>query len=353
MSEKKVSILKRVELGEISVDEGLRLLEECDREERRTQRHNDIAEVRNALNDVFHEVGESLRDAGEAVNDVITDAGKELRENKDLRSTLSGLLGGLINLGRGQTFEFDHQGAIEGERVRVDLRGTNGKLVVRRSSGTDYRLHVSVCIRSGETATREQAQEVYSFNTAKGLLKLDVRQGLRGGVSAELLLPDNREYDLILNTSNGSIRVEDLRGIGLVADTSNGSVTMNGCSFQDARVETSNGSVSLNGTCGEVTVHTSNGSIRLDSKGCAHGTLDLNTSNGSITLVLIEDAETGYMVEASTSNGKVSADLQGLCVTVGGRNKLRAKSENYELKSKHTNIYARTSNGRISISHRE
>lgn len=353
MSEKKISILKRVELGEISVDEGLRLLEECDREERRAQRNNDIAEVRTALSDVFHEVGESLKEAGEAVNDVITDVGNELRENQDLRGALSGLLGGLINLGRGQTFEFTHQGEIEGEQVKVDLRGTNGKLAVRRWSGTGYRLHVSVCVRSGETVAREQAQDTYNFNVASGMLKLDVRPALRGGVSAELLLPDNKEYDLMLNTSNGSIKVEDLKGKGLVADTSNGSVTMNGCSFRDARVNTSNGSVNLNGTCGEVTVHTSNGSIRVDSAGCGDGKLDLNTSNGSITLVLNHEPDTGYMVEASTTNGKVSADLEGLSVTVSGRNKLQAKSEHYELKQKHTTIEARTSNGRITISHRD
>jgi len=355
MSEQqRKELLRKVELGEISVDEALRQLEEADKEERAKSRGDDLAQLRAAVSDVLQEVSESLKDTGELVNDVFTDVGKDLRDNKDLRGALAGLFGGLLSIGPGHTFEYIHEGEFSAENIKVELRGKNGKLDVRSWDGAGYKLKVRVNMRAAsEAEAKELSQQAYKVTASDSSLKLEVISQLRnGGISAELLLPSSTEYNLNLDTSNGSVHVADITGDALAIDTSNGAVTLSGCCYERARVDTSNGSVTLNGHCGEVEVHTSNGSIRVDSAGAADSRLDLATSNGSITLVLNEAADTGYSIEASTSNGKVTADVSGLSIVAKGRNTLSAKSDNYDSCSHHTQISARTSNGRISISHR-
>lgn len=356
MSEQqKVEILKRVEKGEISVDEALKLIEDAERQARSAQRAEGIADVKSALSDVLQEASESLRGAGEVVNDAFTEVGRELRENQDIRGALSGLLGGIFNLGGGHTFYYTHEGSFAQDQVKVTLRSSNGALHLKNWDGEGYKLIAKVSVRAAtESEAKALSQEVYSFSSFDNELRMEVKPNIRwGGVSAELFLPSNKQYIVQAETSNGSISLHDVVGSELVADTSNGSVTLMGCNFADAKVETSNGSVTLNGHCGQLKVDTSNGSIRVDSAGVGESMLDLSTSNGSITLLLNRHLDTGYSVEASSSNGRVSADLQGLHVTTSGKNKLSAKSENYDACKQHTKVQARTSNGRITISHRD
>jgi len=349
----RAEILRKVESGEISVDEALELLEETNREERARDRADHMAEVRNAVSDVLHEVSDSLKGAGEAVNDVFTDVGKELREKQDVRGALAGLFTGLFALGGGHTFQYVHEGSLEADDARVILRVRNGKLHVKTWDGEGYKLSTKVSVKAiSEAEAKSLAGDAYELKATSGELRMETRPNFRnGGVSAELLLPTGKLYNLSLDTSNGSVRVDDIAGKELGIDTSNGAVTLNGCSFTRAHVETSNGSVTLTGSCGEAKIDTSNGSIRVDSAGAGDSVLDLSTSNGSITLVVNDEPDTGYSIDASTSNGRVSAEVHGLSIVTKGKNKLSARSDNYDKCTKHTRIQARTSNGRINISH--
>jgi len=351
----RTEILRQVERREISVDDAIKLLEEADREERAKDRAGHVAEIRTAVSDVLHEVSDSLKGAGEVVNDVFTDVGKELRENQDLRGAIAGLFSGLFTLGGGHTYEYVHEGLFEANAIRVVLRGRNGKLQVRNWDGEGYKLTTRVTVRgSSEIEAKNMSREAYVLAATPGELQMKVRPTLRnGGVSAELLLPVTKEYSMTLETSNGSVQVEDITGEELEIKTSNGAVVLNGCCFTRTNVDTSNGSVTLAGSCGEAKVETSNGSIRVDAAGAGDSELELSTSNGSITLVVNDEPDTGYSINASTSNGRISADVHGLSILTKGKNNITARSENYDKCGKHTRIQARTSNGRINISHRE
>lgn len=354
MTEKqRTEILRQVERGEISVDDAIKLLEVADREERAKDRADHMAEIRAAVSDVFHEVTDSLKGAGEVVNDVFTDVGKDLKDNQDFRGALTGLFSGLFALGGGHTYEYVHEGKFEAEAIRVALSGRNGKLHVKNWQGEGYRLSTKVTVRAASEAdAKSMSKDVYVLTVTPGELQMEVKPTLRNvGVSAELLLPVGKEYNLVLGTSNGSVKVEDITGEGLEVKTSNGAVVLNGCCFTQTGVNTSNGSVTLTGSCGEAKVETSNGSIRVDAAGAGDSELELLTSNGSITLVVAEEPDTGYSINASTSNGRISADVHGLNIVAKGKNNISARSDNYDKSSKHTRIVARTSNGRINISH--
>ena len=106
-------------------------------------------------------------------------------------------------------------------------------------------------------------------------------------------------FNVDLQTSGGSISVEDLEGT-VETKTSGGSLSF-GMIRGDIMGRTSGGSISLSGTSGSADVHTSGGSISL---GKVAGTVKAHTSGGSISI-----DEVSGTIDARTSGGSIQAAL--------------------------------------------
>ena len=132
-------------------------------------------------------------------------------------------------------------------------------------------------------------------------------------VRIKIQLPE--KFDVDLNTSGGSVSVEDLDGsvtaqtsggsmsFGRIsgpvdARTSGGSITLEE-SASDAHLRTSGGSISLGRVAGTVDAHTSGGSIKIDEAGAD---VVARTSGGRISVNEVRGA-----IDASTSGGSISA----------------------------------------------
>jgi DUF4097 and DUF4098 domain-containing protein YvlB len=131
-----------------------------------------------------------------------------------------------------------------------------------------------------------------------------------------------------LRTSNGSVRVVDLRG-DLDAETSNSSIEVQGVDG-NARLHTSNGHIRAEQLNGSLDANTSNSSVhaditrvdksvRIDS---SNGPVDLslppsfsspvhvNTNNGSITVRLSDGANARISARTSNSSIKTEVDVR-------------------------------------------
>lgn len=146
----------------------------------------------------------------------------------------------------------------------------------------------------------------------------DFDRGLWGWGSSpkvrfEVTVPER--FDVDLETSGGSISVDDLEGevrartsggslsFGQIdgpvyGRTSGGSISLQG-SRGNADISTSGGSIKIGDVDGEVTAKTSGGSIQIAR---ARGAVDAKTSGGSITVEEVMGA-----IQASTSGGSVTA----------------------------------------------
>ena len=124
-----------------------------------------------------------------------------------------------------------------------------------------------------------------------------------------------------VNTSNGTIRIENVEGAAHVR-TSNGGVRTRSLKGE-IDVITSNGTIEISDSYGPVQLATTNGNIKADN---VHGTFQGRTSNGNIEARLFE-VPAGSPVKANTSNGRVDLTLDVL----------------------KTDIRAATSNGSISV----
>ncbi|HDL19151.1 MAG TPA: hypothetical protein ENH29_08855 [Bacteroidetes bacterium] len=164
-----------------------------------------------------------------------------------------------------------------------------------------------------------------------------------------------KEYNVDLNTSGGSISIDDLRG-KVRSKTSGGSLTF-GAIEGPVYGRTSGGSISLEGCVGTADVRTSGGSIHI---GNVDGNVDAHTSGGPITIERakgevvaktsggsIKVEEVMGAIEASTSGGTVTAHIsrqpQARCYlkTSGGSVKV------YLAEGIAVNLDAKTSGGHV------
>ncbi|NVK88290.1 MAG: DUF4097 family beta strand repeat protein [Gammaproteobacteria bacterium] len=124
-----------------------------------------------------------------------------------------------------------------------------------------------------------------------------------------------KTFDLTLDTSGGSINIDDLIGTVKVR-TSGGSLSF-GKIQGDIEGRTSGGSIEVSGSKGNVRVHTSGGSLTLgDIEGDLHG----RTSGGSIRLGTVtgkaDVATSGGSIRIENAGGEIKARTSGGSVDV-------------------------------------
>lgn len=167
----------------------------------------------------------------------------------------------------------------------------------------------------------------------------------------------------IVDTSNGSIRVEGLKG-DVVLDTSNGTIRARNVDG-NLRADTSNGRVEVENVAGSLRIKsgngelvareiggpceliTSNGGIEYAAALQATGAVEVHTSNGDVRIALPRSAAAA--LDCRTSNGRVHVDLADdtLQQVETERGSFRAM-----LNGGGVPVRIRTSNGSIDVSAR-
>ncbi len=207
----------------------------------------------------------------------------------------------------------------------LTLRTDQGKLEVGSRPGNEVTIAITSRMSADEIRDRFEIAMSSRGNDVTVDVKLKDRWRPNGilsffrgignnrGLTFEIMVP--RAYNLDLNTSGGSITVDDLAGDvrcrtsgGSVklshidgpvdAGTSGGSVTLLSATG-DAELHTSGGSITIGETGGTVVAETSGGSISIDR---AAGPVNARTSGGSINIT-----EAAGAIDASTSGGSVTA----------------------------------------------
>src|SRR3954447_1594956 len=145
-----------------------------------------------------------------------------------------------------------------------------------------------------------------SADTSGGKLKFTHLKGATGATTSGGSIELNAcEGPLKVDTSGGRIDATDGNG-SLEAHTSGGSIAVRDFSG-DTKVETSGGRLSFENVNGKIFGRTSGGSISAKLKSPVPGDVNLETTAGSIEVLVPADA--GLDVEAEASSGRVTSDL--------------------------------------------
>lgn len=227
------------------------------------------------------------------------------------------------------------------EKFDVNL---GGQLTVRTDAG-------SIKIETHDEATvelrvkienREGDKFTYRHELSNGNLtiigEIEKNQNWVRNLKVEfnLLIPKN--YNVELNTSGGSLSIEDLVG-ELNARTSGGSINV-GNIVGNVELHTSGGSINTDTVTGNLNAHTSGGSIKVSMDKQPTEDAKLTTSGGSITAYLNSDVQLD--INASTSGGRVKSDFE-----IDGR--IKKMSVKGSINGGGPKLTLRTSGGSIKI----
>ncbi len=236
-------------------------------------------------------------------------------------------------------------GSVAVEQVPGETAGISGKKWAKGATIDEANARLGqVRLVAGPAADAADTLEV--------LVESDAPAATPYGASLQIALP--APCALVVETSNGSVRIEQMEAAEVVssngsvtlrkiagdtdAKTSNGSLTLEDLGGA-CRGRTTNGSVALSGVRGALDIRTSNGRIVARALGGESRDIVFQSSNGSITADLPTTLQAE--VEARTSNGSVTVETGGLPVTGqkhsrhayqavvnGGGHKLEARTSN-------------------------
>jgi DUF4097 and DUF4098 domain-containing protein YvlB len=224
--------------------------------------------------------------------------------------------------------------------ARVSLANVNGTITIRAWDQPRVRIQAQKRVRAAGNDRAREAMADLKIEIVPsdgglrvitrypkrddGLGFLDWMIGGGGGVNASVTYEVDvpRTMNLDLDTTNGGIDVNDIRG--------------------SHRIETTNGRINLARCAGDIEAETTNGSIRAELLDVTPGkAMRLSTTNGRISLAA--PPTLAVRVDAATTNGSINTELP-VSTTHAGRRSLRGN-----INGGGPELRLRTTNGSIDI----
>lgn len=400
MDERKM-ILKMIEDGKITAEEGLALLsaledkkaevpepphsEPIPNQFERQQYRDQTNRFKEDLQDATEKIINSANKGASKVLEVMGKAVEKL-QNLDWDFDLDINLSGATKVTEYVTVE-----AFEPKQLQFTL--ANGSLQLNSWEKEYAQIEVNGVISKtkDEAEARRILHEVIEHTYEGDLFAFTVqeRKGVR--VSLEVMIPlkvyeslqvfsqngsirlgDLEIEDVQLETTNGSIRLHDLIGMKLEGQTSNGRIQLNEVEFKNCGLQTSNGSINLrmvevdecqcyttngsiqaSGKLHQLKGETTNGSIRLEQHDVEQSSIDVKTSNGLIKVVYPTGTK-GIYGELNTNHGQMNVGFPHVRTNLEEVNS-KLKTYYFEQSNEEQNhlVKAKTNTGSIHVSERE
>jgi len=204
----------------------------------------------------------------------------------------------------------------------------NGSITVNGSDAAGCSLTATI---TGRASTEETAKELADktkvrLNTSGDKIKVEIDKPMlvpnqSVGVSLDAKVPN--ETNLLLNTHNGAVMVDNIKG-KVDSTTHNGKIRATHISGQ-TKLKTHNGSVVCDEISGDAWLSTHNGSIKAFYAADASPVCEISlaTYNGSIDIKTPPNISA--VVNLSTHNGSIKTELPITLFGTVSKNKLNGK----------------------------
>jgi DUF4097 and DUF4098 domain-containing protein YvlB len=382
MEERKL-ILKMIEEGKISAEEGEVLIETIEKGKKTEDQSNSFHKGSQQRQKTEHFNAEQFQrvkdELQEATDRIITSANKGA-------SKLFEVLGKTIQKVQEVDLDFDFnlQGGIKVvEEIQLTpfnfqnlhVSSSNGSIRCM-SSQKDYAEIIVTAFVSkvkDENAAREkllqaieqkEEDDKYNFSLAdeKGIratieLKIPSRLYEQLTIKTNLgsiQIMDVQTQEVDIKTSNGSIRIEKLETDHLKAETSNGRIQVHQVEVEKALLKSSNGSVHSAGYFTSLHSETTNGSIRIKQEKVDESQIKAITNNGSIKVIYPQDIK-GVHGELKTRHGNVKCTLPEVQLEEDGEHsQIKGKKLSFKQGEKQAHsITAESNTGSVQVYEQE
>lgn len=337
MTEERMKILKMIEEGKITADEGAKLLEAVERKPEEDKEKP--ASKRYGLRNFFDDAVEKVKKSD-------------------------------FDMVFGEYQSFSEEAVLEaGEMNDIDVWIANGSLVLR-SWDQDYVKAVfdgRVYGAESEQQAKDRFQEDVNLTLKAGLLRLS-SPVKKTKVKVELYVPpvhlsfikaklsngdleieELKADQLQLKTSNGPVKLKELIGRSCKVETGNGSITAASVNFEEWEADTINGTVSLVGDLGKSDISTVSGQIKVDHLSNKAHTGFYKTTAGSIRVSIPNERKIVGLLKSNIGN--VYCELENYKILKDKKDVMnkRLEFEAYEQYDQTYHIEAETKTGPVTV----
>lgn len=288
-------ILKMIEDGKVSAEEGLKLLDAVGKGQEDTS-------SKALTTDLDETAGDSYKQKHQR---------KETSEETPF-SKLTGFFESAIQKVKDGDFDFNFGAATEVDHIfqhqnitpkTVHVLLDNGSVEVIPWDKPDVRIECQVKVY--RMSDEEEAKTFFlnesTFSVTEEKLLFETKSKTMK-VNATLYVPEASYTHMKLYTFNGSLKGDSLKVETFEANTTNGLIKTEGLISKKASIETVNGSINCEGSKLQLLeAKTLNGTIKVSG---AIQDADVETVNGSISYEIEDTGESGY-VDLKTTTGSL------------------------------------------------
>ncbi|WP_347548803.1 DUF4097 domain-containing protein [Pseudalkalibacillus hwajinpoensis] len=349
MNEERRMILKMIEDGKISADEGTKLLKALGSNE---------------------EAGEHKREKTSDHADRTTASGYKV--GQFVESLIQKVKDMDLDFNFGSSEEVSHvfeQSDVDPKTLDVHIR--NGEITLQTWDRNDVKIDCRANIYrvSNQQDARDKLLRDTYFSVENGRMtfkseRADVKVSLviyvpssdyegiwvttfNGDVTGENMTSAKAK----LKTANGKIGVRKSSVKVLEAETGNGAIVVEGSSGEICELETANGPITIDGTFVETEAQSMNGTIRHTLQNPVNGSADFKTVNGTIHVVVPKGMN--IKGDLKSTIGAITTDLDHMSILREKKEiSQRLKKFRTEEESEHSyRIEANSTAGSISVSY--
>ncbi|MFA9559583.1 DUF4097 family beta strand repeat-containing protein [Evansella sp. AB-rgal1] len=330
MQEERKMILKMIEDGKISAEEGLQLL-------------NALKDDKKGTSDVEYEKKSSERSVS---TDVEWEKGADYRYKSEPRTSsfatkFTEFIEEAVQKIKEFDLDFNFGSSIEIEHIFqhrdsaievVDVSLENGSVTFKPWEERDVRVECNVKVykvRDSEEARNAFLDEV-TFEVSDRKLRL---HSPRKTMKVNTIIYVPKEYlekvklyafngriigdtvdveKIEVKTVNGRISFDDVLAVSGLFETVNGSITIGKLDVENCDTKTVNGTISVNALKGKLDAETLNGSIKYTLADTVESRAYIKTTTGSIIVVVPKDVKTEG--ELKSTVGSIHCDLPELSI---------------------------------------
>lgn len=287
MNEEKIMILQMLQDGKITPEEAVKLMEALDEPDFEIpdfETEEENQHKTRITNKTLEEIGS---DIGNAFGNLFTSL-------KDIGSSI-----GINNLT--ETINVDLEKDIK-DLVKpvIDLKSVNGYIKLRKHELEGIKIHIHCNYREG---TFIPNGEFYKFYIEDNRIVFYPTYNSDISINLDVVVPSKIYDKITLETTNGSIIIDDIEVNRLESETKNSSIKISDIKSQDIKLSTMNGRIEgISLASNNIEAITTNSGVFLediDALNC-----NAHTANGKIKLKAISSDK----IIAKTSNSTIDTD---------------------------------------------
>ena len=396
MPDNKITILQRLEAGEIRAEEALNLMQQS---EAATVTHDSAhvdprqvnpnrKEPRDYYHPDFHRQGqEPDPDWANSIVSWVSDLVEEISggiSDLEVGTNLSDIISGTYSHNK-RTVAFTSQPVLQG-LAQLEISGKNDKVEIYAYDGDTVQIHCDYNARrpdsyvqfheeNGHIALWFDNKAMRSVRVICQVPRVHVEQLSADTKNGRIFLGDITARDIRLATKNETILLDNISCGSLNAVTTNDNIKAAGLSGENIHLETTNAKITAEGihahsltlkttnaaikTAGmdveHLAIKTTNARLKLEDTyaGLGHSfwdqerALEAYTTNGGIRFTM--PGGTGLNLEAHTTDSRVTCEVPLYRADGGSKNHLVGESVDYASAARRLRVKLATTNASIKI----